>query len=213
MRVRIELPPEPPPVPPAPESPAPVAAVGVLTPPPAEPSCDLELTVGLENSVLAEHHERSGRADFHTRYLAYPVDAETFEPVLATADISIDGQPLLWFTPDQNQVVVDHVFVGDLEAVDAFALPVGSSAPIGAIEPAGLDLAPERWVELLLRARVAAAWAEGPAELCVDWRGEGQVFDAYVHGERERAPGETQRVHFLVRIDADRTISVVGLPR
>lgn len=200
-----------------PARPAPLpSAVGVLELPTPTANCDLELelTLGLEGSVLAEHHDRSGAIDFHSRFPAYPVDPETFVPVQATAEFTIDERPILWFTPDGQRVVVDHTFARDLEAVDAFSLPAGASVPIGSLATEGLRLEPARWVELLLRARIAAAWAEGPAELCVDWReADGEAFDAYIMGQRSTGGGEPEPVHFLLRIDVNRAISVVGLPR
>lgn len=186
----------------------------MLKPPTERPDCALQLTLGLESSVLAEHHERSGQTDFHIRFPAYPIDRATFEPVEALAEFTVDDRPVFWFTPNGGRVVVDHTFSDDLEAVDAFAVPVGGSAPVGSLQPAALGRAAAWWVELLLRARVIATWAEGPAELCIDWReAKGDAFDAYVQGVRTGPGGAPQRLHFLVRVDVDGAISVVGLPR
>ena len=107
------------------------------------------------DSVLHEHRRHCRVFDFHERFAAAEI-GDDFTPVEVVSRFRIDDSPLLWYTADKSQIVVDARRFTQLEAVDGTR---GRQAAIGrlllapaAAAAAGLD--GRTLLEFLIRAAV-----------------------------------------------------------
>ncbi|MEM6994508.1 MAG: hypothetical protein AAF721_28590 [Myxococcota bacterium] len=181
------------------------------------PSCATKLSLSSSTSLLEEHRGHTRVDDFHTKIDAVPIEPG-FVPVKATAAITVaradEDHPLLYFTPDFERVVLDAALAGPMQVVEATRMSAGDEAPVGVLTAAGREaLAPARWVELLLRARIIGTWVHLGAELCVAApRVEGDRTVVDVDGTHTYVTNEdrTEPVRFSVSFGADGTVAVTG---
>ncbi|PRP92831.1 hypothetical protein ENSA5_47440 [Enhygromyxa salina] len=109
--------------------------------PKPEPACVETFSVDSDRSVLDEQRAHAGAKrwdDFAERYRAEYVDPDSYHPVEVVASHRIGGTPLLWFTPDYADAVVNAAVLTELKVVDAPRLSVDQRVEIGALTELGL---------------------------------------------------------------------------
>jgi hypothetical protein len=214
---------------PAPVEPSPSPTVEA----PAEAvTCLARYAFDSDSSVLAEQRRRGGAArwnDFATRYPAAYLDPDVDHPVERLARFEIGATPLLWFTADFSEAVVNAAVLGELKVVDATGLGVGESIEIGALtelgrghlhgrawqrEPNPAGFGGRELSEFLLAAGVVQTFVHIGAQLCL----LAEVDDEA--GYRARFTGEheyyTQAANFdplgfELTIAATGRITIVGV--
>lgn len=135
------------------------------------PDCVERFSLGAEGGVLAEHRQHAAVNDFHTGFPARPIDPAAQAPVRATERFQVDGRPLLWYSADKSEVVVDAAVLSDLTVVDATNLRVGEQAKVGLLLPSAQGkLGGRELTRFLLESRAIATWVHLGADLCL--RGE-----------------------------------------
>jgi hypothetical protein len=118
--------------------------------------------------VLDEHRRYARVDDFHQRYASALVDPEVQKPVEVVQHIQIDGRPLLWFTNDKSEVVVDSTAFSDLDVADATGIDAGQVLKIGRLTERGKQLASRDLALFLLSSQVILTWVHIGSELCLE---------------------------------------------
>ena len=117
----------------------------------------------------------------------------------------------MWWNLARTAAVVDAAALSDLIVVDATALPAGARAEVGVVRAAHLDR--RTLLELLLHARVVAAYAHLGAELTLThertdatgYRAQLAGHHTYYTVRRHVAP-----LAFTVAVDPAGAITVTG---
>jgi hypothetical protein len=165
-------------------------------------------------SVLSEQRSTGpGWSDFPARYNAAEIDEASYTPVQATARFTLAGRPLLWFTPDKRDAVVDVRFSSTLLAVDVPMLRAGERRFIGALTPEGRALPPRDFLEFLLRAGVARTYWHLGSELCLEQEAAaGGSYRARLSGAHVYFTSRKHRVPlaFVVELGAGGEIVLEG---
>jgi hypothetical protein len=194
--------------------PAPAAApVGETMSKPA--TCLATWSMGKGASVLSEQRSLPGQDwfDFATGYEAAAIDA-THVPVKATARFTVDGAPVLYFTADGAQAIVDARVFSALTAVDATGITAGTTATVGVLQPGARGKLTSRdVVEFLVRADAIRTWAHIGSELCLVAESESDpAFTAEFTGEHVYFTNQENhgRLAFVVTIAGDGTVTVTG---
>ena len=132
----------------------------------------------------------------------------------ALARFTLDGAPLLFFSPDLRQALVRDDAFGDLTAVDATRLRRGATALIGSVRPAARQsLGDLAILEMLVRSEIIQTYVHIESELCVaDPVGAGGAVTIAVHGSHAYVTSEVQRdpLRFTLQIDATGVMTVIG---
>ena len=203
--------------------------------------CRARFTIEPEDSPLTELRELGGwRDDVQERFPAGTIDPRTPRPVTATAGFRLEGQPIAWFSPSLDAVVLDGAAFAPLRRADATMLPptaapATTSAPprsgleaaslrqaLGRVTPRARKVLGDRGVlELLLRIEaIQTHWQLG-ADVCLT--AEQSLDDAYraeLHGVHQwltptGTAGRTRTREtgfaFAFEIDPSGEASVVGL--
>jgi hypothetical protein len=153
--------------------------------------------------------------DFPRRYAAAAI-AAGYSPVKTVERFRFQAQPLLWFTPDKRDAVLDTRFSSGLEAVDVPRLGPGERKVLGALRAeAARALAPREILEFLLRADLLRTYWHIGSELCLEressadggYRAELSGEHVYFTNEENHDP-----LAFAVEIGADGVVAVTGLP-
>jgi hypothetical protein len=198
--------------------------------PPADPqpeelapaSCLAEFSFDSHASVLSEQRGRAGAKrwdDFARSYPASSIIPEEFHPVELVASVRIGDTPLLWFTPDYAQAVVNSAVFGELKVVDATGLAVDRRVEIGALTELGLgglrgpawgEAAPDRparlsgreLLEFLMKAGVIQTFVHIGSTVCLlsevdDDRG----YRARLAGEHEYYTSQENRDAFAFEFE------------
>lgn len=193
-------------------APAPPPVAAPQEPPVPATPCLARLSIDHASSVLAEQRRVGPPApDFPTRYRAVDLDPDVQVPVEAVRQFQIGQTPLLWFTADRTEAVVNAAVLTDLTVADLTQAAPGTRVEIGQLSELGLGHIDGRaLVEFLLRARVIATYAHLGSELClVEERNGPEGYRArftgshtYVTSRRHVAP-----LAFTVTVDADGRIA------
>ena len=221
--------------PPARVDPSPKAPSPAVTPPstptdPAAPAatCLARWAFDNDRSVLAEQRQRGGAArwdDFPTRYPAAYLDPDADHPVELVARFEVGATPLLWFTADFSEAVVNAAVLSELAIVDATGLAVDQQATIGRLTELGLGhlrgaawastgLGGRELAEFLLAAGVVQTWVHIGSELCLLAEHDDE------HGYRARFTGEHEYytneanldpLGFELVVTAAGSITIVGV--
>lgn len=131
--------------------------------------CVERFEIDHSRSVLQEHRSRGVEvADFPQRFRAAPIDAG-HTAVATVASYRVAGEPLLWFSPDNHEVVIDSTFSGDLNAVDPTRMSPGETAALGLLQPSARAALPAREIGrfLIESGMIRTYWHIG-AELCLE---------------------------------------------
>jgi hypothetical protein len=153
--------------------------------------------------------------DFPRRYGSAAI-AAGYSPVKAVERFRLGAQPLLWFTPDKRDAVLDARFSAGLEAVDVPRLGVGASKVLGSLSAeATRALAPREILEFLLRSELLRTYWHMGSELCLERESTTAAgYRAELSGEHVYYTNEENRdaLAFAVEISADGVVAVTGLP-
>lgn len=172
------------------------------------------MTFHSDTSVLSEQRRVGKPADdFQKVFPAMKIDPQVMMHVMATVDFQLGKQPLLWFSQDKSQVVVDERWFGDLAMVNVTTLGEGKKAVIGRLKEGGRKLPPRVIAWFLMRAgilqtyihiestvRLESEKTEGPSYLAV-FTGK----HLYFTNERNERP-----FRFRFIIEEDGTLRVEG---
>ncbi len=168
-----------------------------------------------EDSPVAELREAGGQAeDSQARFPAAIIDPAAQLPLTATADFTIDGQPIAWLSSARDHLVMDGAAFAPLRRVEPTRLTPGEHTTVGRVTAAAREaLGPRRVVELLLRTGAIATYWHLGADLCL--RAEattegryGADFDAVHHYATRRR--RAQSYAFSVAIDEHGEVVVSG---
>lgn len=175
--------------------------------------CLATWSMGKGASVLSEQRAGAGADwnDFASAYAAAAIDA-TFTPVKATSQFTVDGAPVLFFTPDGSQAVVDSRVFSDLTAVDVTALSAGTTAKVGTFLARG-KLGLRDLLEFLVRSDAVRTWAHIGSEVCLVSESEADpIWRAEFTGEHTYFTSRENHgaLAFVVEVAADGAITVTG---
>lgn len=200
-----------------------------------EGECRARFTIEHEGSPLAELRALGGWRDgFQDRFPAAVIDPTAQRPVTAAARLTLAGQPIAWFSPMLDAVVLDGAAFAPLRRADATPGPPSTGAPaadgtaeeterqvVGRVFPRAREALGDRAVvELLLRIEAIQSYWHVGADLCLT--AEQALAGAYraeLHGVHHSLapPGvlgprtSETRFAFAVEIDAEGEITVVRL--
>lgn len=177
--------------------------------------CVAEHTVEHEASPLAELRELGGwRDDFQDRFPAAVIDPEHQRPVTAAATLRLDGQPIAWFTPTLDAVVLDGAAFAPLRRADATRLLVGERQVVGRVTARARQALGDRAViELLLRVGAIGSYWHLGADLCLTAeQAHHGAYHATFEGVHQYATDRDREAAFAfaVEIDAEGEIAVTG---
>ena len=175
--------------------------------------CLATWSMGKGASVLSEQRGLPGVDwnDFGSAYAAAAIDA-SHTPVKATAQFTVDGAPMLFFTQDGSQAVVDSRVFSDLTVVDVTALSAGAVAKVGTFLARG-KLGHRALLEFLVRSDVIRTWAHLESEVCLTAESEGDpIWRAEFTGEHTYFTNRENHgaLAFVVEVAGDGTITVTG---
>jgi hypothetical protein len=199
----------------SPERPPMIAEPDVTLPSPT--ACLARYELG-SKSVLDEQRSRGGASrwdDFPKRYPAAAIDAATHHAVEAVSAYRIADAPLLWFTPDFRDAVVDSSVLGELTVVDATRLGVDERVELGVLTERGrTQLRGRELTEFLLRSDAIQTYVHIGSTLCLITEvDEPSHYRAELTGEHEYYTNEENHdpLAFSLEIAADRRIVITGL--
>lgn len=178
--------------------------------------CLATFTLEYEGSPLAELRELGGwRDDVQDRFPAAVIDPERQRPVTATAGLQLDGQPIAWWSPALDAVVLDGAAFAPLRRADATRLGEGERQVVGRVTTRAREALGDRVVvELLLRVEAIRTYWHLGADLCLSAeREEARRYRAELWGVHQamKARRREARVAFAVEIDPEGEIAVLGL--
>jgi|GEM_PF-623131 len=179
--------------------------------------CLQRFTVDSDQSVLSEQRSRAGEKrwdDFPKRYPAAYLDPDAQRPVDAVREFQIGATPLLWFTSDFSEAVVNAAVLSELTVVDATGLEAGARVQVGALTELGLGKVAKRdFVRFLARADVIQTYMHIGSVVCLyDEREDASGFRLAVTGEHTYFTNEknVDPFGFEVSIEPGGTIWVTG---
>jgi hypothetical protein len=188
----------------------------MTTPSPTSPTCLDRFTVEHSRSVLSEQRSTGpGWDDFPTRFAAAVVDPATFLPVKAVADYRVNGQPILFFTPDRRAAVVDARLFSDLVVADPTRMRAGETASVGAAMPAARQALTGREIaRFLILAGVVRVYWHVEAEVCLETettKHDG-AYEAAFSGTHTYFTNQRHEGHFAftMKLAPDGNITVVN---
>lgn len=196
--------------------------------------CRARFTLERDRSPLVELRELGGWRDVvQERFPAAVIDRDAQRPVTAAAAVRLEGQPIAWFSPTLDAVVLDGAAFAPLRRADATGAgttPAGSATAaavearqvVGRVVPRARQALGDRAVlELLLRVEAIETYWHLGADLCLTeehaangtYRAELEGVHHFLAARRGSREGERKveaRLAFAVEIDAEGLVSVVG---
>jgi hypothetical protein len=187
--------------------------------PPQSPAVDCLARYSLgQTSVLDEQRRRGGAKrwdDFAERYPAAAIDPATHHAVEVVADYRVNDSPVLWFTPDFADAVVDAAMLGELTIVDATRLRIGERVEIGTVTAAGRTvLDGRRLAEFLLKSDAIQTYVHIGSTLCLLTEVEDENgYRAEFTGEHEYYTNEENHdpLAFSLEMAGDGRIVITGV--
>ncbi|MFO7567931.1 MAG: hypothetical protein R6X02_35145 [Enhygromyxa sp.] len=203
----------------APPSKAPPVTVDPAPEQPAQPlTCLARYELDSHASVLAEQRRRGGAQrwnDFASRYPAASIDPASHHPVERVAGYRVADAPLLWFTPDFADAVVDDAVFGELTVVDATRLSLDQRVTIGTLSERGrAELGRRELLEFLLKSGVIQTFAHIGSTLCLIAEfDDGRVYRAELSGEHEYYTNQANHdpLAFAVDVATSGEIAITGI--
>ena len=184
--------------------------------------CLARFTIAHEGSPLAELRELGGwREGAQDRFPAAIIDPAILRPVTAAARFTLAGQPIAWFSPTLDAVVLDGAAFAPLRRADATQQPPERQVVGRVFARAREALGDRAVIELLLRIEAIQTYWHVGADLClVAEATHDETHRAELHGvHHSMAPRGVlgprtleARFAFAVEIDPEGEVSVVGLP-
>jgi hypothetical protein len=200
----------------APDSPTPSKAPPVIVEP-SPVTCLARFQLDSHASVLDEQRRRGGAQrwnDFARRYPAATIDPASHHAVELVAGRTLGGAPLLWFTPDFADAVVDAAIFSELKFVDATTLRGAQQVEIGTLTERGhAELRKRELLEFLLEAGVIQTFAHIGSSLCLRSEVEDQRgYRAELDGTHEYYTNQENHdpIGFALEITPDRVMTVTG---
>ncbi len=178
-------------------------------------ACRARVVIEHDDAPLTQMRELGGqREDVQERFPAGVIDPSRQRPVDAAASLTLEGQPIAWFTATRDAVVLDGSAFAPLRTVDVTRAADGERSTVGRVTSRARESLGNRGVlELLMRVgAIRTYWYVG-ADLCLVEDGEADgtyrsrwsaVHHTATRGEREIAYG------FTAQIDAAGEITVSG---
>jgi len=121
-----------------------------------------------DDSVLSEQRQRGPhRSDFFERHISSKIDPAVQDPVAVVAAHRLNGEPILWWTTDHVDAVVDERFSGDLTVVDVPRLRPGERRRLGQLSVEARVLAPRDVLAFLLRADIVRTYWHIASRVCL----------------------------------------------
>lgn len=187
-----------------------------------EGECLARFTIEHEGSPLAELRELGGWRDgAQDRFPAAVIDPTSLRPVTAAARFTLDGQPIAWWSPTLDAVVLDGAAFAPLRGADA-TKQAPEPQVVGRVFPRAREALGDRAViELLLRIEAIQTYWHVGADLClVAEATHDETYRAELHGvHHSMAPRGVlgprtleARFAFAVEIDPEGEVSVMLLP-
>ncbi len=165
-------------------------------------------------TVLDEQRRRGPAWRDHPLALRAADAAARGPAIEALARFTLDGAPLLYFSPDLRQALVRDDAFGDLTVVAATHLRRGDVATLGVVRPAARHTLGELAIlELLVRADIIQTYVHIGSELCI---ADPVVVDGVVaiavHGSHTFMTNKLhrERLQFVFRIDAAGIMTLTG---
>lgn len=177
----------------------------------AEGQCQARYVIEHRRSPLTEARDQgAGISDFQGRFPAAEIDRSSQRPVTATAMFLLDDQPIVWFSPANDAVVVDGDAFAPLRRADATR--IDGPVRVGRVTTHTREaLGDRRVVELLMRAGAIGTYRQLGSDVCLEAEsqreGASQSRFVAVHHWADRRMQE-QRYSFSVRIDEGGVITV-----
>ena len=183
----------------------------------APAKCIQTFEIDNDHSVLEEQRRRGGAQrwdDFPKKYAAAYVEPETQHPVERVESIQIGKTPLLWFTADFSEAVVNAAVLTELTAVDAPGLKVGTRVTVGGLTELGQGKIEGRTLlEFLLKAEaIRTYWHIGSKVCLLSDDAKGGTYRAELSGEHVYFTNEENRDEFgfSFELDGEGQIWVTG---
>ncbi|NNE94003.1 MAG: hypothetical protein HKN23_20320 [Verrucomicrobiales bacterium] len=177
----------------------------------------MKFSVAAAESVLEEHRKHTAVRDFATSYDPAEITAD-HQQVETVSGFQVDDRPLLFFTPDFAEVVIDAaIFPEGLHVVRVTCLGDGDSGTCGRIEPEAFrKLGATEVTQFLIRSHAIETWVHLGADLEIVSETElpmAGVSTITVSGEHRYFTNEevVEPVNFTVRFDAKGRIDVIGV--
>jgi hypothetical protein len=150
------------------------------------PKCVEALDVRADSSVLMEQRRKGAPwPDFPGRYASAAIDPAKYSPVDAVKSHQVRGRPMLWFTPDESEAVVDRDVLSAVTIADVTRLDEGDPA-VTVTRVAGTargEHAPRTWLRFLIASGAIQTFAHAEAALCVESEREREDgYEACVSG-------------------------------
>lgn len=172
------------------------------------------MTFHSDTSVLSEQRRVGKPADdFQKVFLAMKIDPQVMTHVMATVDFQLGKQPLLWFSQDKSQVVVDERWFGDLTMVNVTSLEKGKKAVVGKLKEGARKLPPRVIAWFLMRSGVIQTYIHIESTVRLESeKVQGTGYEAVFGGKHLYFTNERNERSFSFRfiIEQDGTMSVEG---
>ncbi|MCX4247538.1 hypothetical protein [Paraliomyxa miuraensis] len=177
--------------------------------------CLAAFTLTYEDSPLAELRELGGaRAQVQDRFPAAVIDPQRQRPVAATAELRFEGQPIAWWSPMLDAVLLDGAVFAPLRHADATGARPEPRQVVGRVTSRGRQVLGERGViALLLRVEAIGTYWQLGADLCMTAEHEqGGHYRAELVGVHQVLDDRRVReldLAFAVELDPEGEIVVV----
>jgi len=151
----------------------------------SKPACLEAISVQRDDSVLDELRSLGfSAADTPTSYRAIYIDPETFIPVKSVAAYQIGATPLLWFTEDRKEAVVNAAVLSDLQFINVAQRDVSEPFALGKVSELGIGkIAGRELLKFLLFSGTIETYVHIGADLCiVSEKVDGTSYVAQVSG-------------------------------
>jgi hypothetical protein len=168
------------------------------------------------HSVLEEQRAKAGVRrwdDFPETYRAQTPDESHHRVELLEAH-AIGDDPLLWFTSDYAEAVVDAAILGDLKIVDVTSLPVGERVRVGVLSEQGMrSIGARDLARFLIEADAIGTYVHIGSTLCLVSESKRKgIYRATFTGEHVYFTNEENHdlFGFVVEMGLGGEIEVVG---
>lgn len=171
-----------------------------------EGECLASFEVEHEHSPLVEQGELGmPAAGFQVRFPAAEIDGQAQRPVTAVSRATLEGQPVVWFSPQIDAVVLDARAFAPLHGVDPTRSPVGQAFRVGRVTAAAREAFGERGLtELLVRSGVIQTYWYSGAALCLAAEDSSTPdYRAKWHGVHRGAPRKADAEPFAFGVTID----------
>jgi hypothetical protein len=142
--------------------------------------------------------------DFPKRYRAEFIDPDTFVPAKSVERFEIGETPLLWFTPNAGEAVVNAAVLSDLTAADPLSMGSGDRAVIGVLNELGQGkIVGRELLEFLMQSQMILSYVHIGSEVCLEseQHPEAGAYKARVSGVHTFFTNQENREEFAFEFE------------